>query len=224
MPPEVAAITVRGRWVKHTYPGSPPLPERDPPPDNRWQHGDVVDALYLADSEDTAWAERMRTHAKTPVPDARRPVNAFLANCDCCTTTPTSHRPSLSCVARRWRDHHILSSVMNITLNHRAQELGIDLRDPAAQKELFTAPETTDSPPAAKPSGSAAILRPLRPRPCRALSQCRLTRHPRRSAPGHLFYRRAKPSDTLLHSFESSSASVTGPRTSALKLYLHWSA
>lgn len=48
--------------------------------------------------------------------------------------------------SRGWRDHHILTSVMNITLNHRAQELGIDLRDPAAQKELFTTPETTDSP------------------------------------------------------------------------------
>jgi RES domain-containing protein len=56
----VAAIAVRGRWVKHTYPGSPPLPEREPPPDNRWQRGDIVDALYLADSEETAWAEWYR--------------------------------------------------------------------------------------------------------------------------------------------------------------------
>lgn len=34
-----------------------PLPEREPPPDNRWQRGGVVDALYLADDEDTVWAE-----------------------------------------------------------------------------------------------------------------------------------------------------------------------
>jgi hypothetical protein len=47
---------------------------------------------------------------------------------------------------RGWRDHHILSSVMNITLNQRARELGIDLRDPAAQKELLAVPETADSP------------------------------------------------------------------------------
>jgi hypothetical protein len=46
---------------------------------------------------------------------------------------------------RGWRDHHILSSVMNITFNHRAQELGIDLRDPVAGKELIAKPETTDS-------------------------------------------------------------------------------
>ncbi|HEY3946194.1 MAG TPA: RES family NAD+ phosphorylase [Solirubrobacteraceae bacterium] len=68
MPLEVAAIAVRGRWVKHTYPGSPPLPERDPPPDNRWQRGDVVDALYLADSEQTAWAEWYRHLAERAIP------------------------------------------------------------------------------------------------------------------------------------------------------------
>ncbi|MGH2832236.1 MAG: RES family NAD+ phosphorylase [Solirubrobacteraceae bacterium] len=65
---EVAAVTVRGRWAKHTYPGSPPLPERDPPPDNRWQRGDVVDALYLADSEETAWAEWYRHLAERAIP------------------------------------------------------------------------------------------------------------------------------------------------------------
>jgi RES domain-containing protein len=65
---DVAAVTVKGRWVKHTYPGSPPLPERDPPPDNRWQRGDVVDALYLADSEETAWAEWYRHLAERMIP------------------------------------------------------------------------------------------------------------------------------------------------------------
>jgi RES domain-containing protein len=65
---DVTAVAVRGRWVKHTYPGSPPLPERDPPPDNRWQRGDVVDALYLADSEETAWAEWYRHLAERAIP------------------------------------------------------------------------------------------------------------------------------------------------------------
>jgi RES domain-containing protein len=65
---DVAAVTIKGRWVKHTYPGSPPLPERDPPPDNRWQRGDVVDALYLADSEETAWAEWYRHLAERMIP------------------------------------------------------------------------------------------------------------------------------------------------------------
>ena len=65
---DVTAVAVRGRWVKHAYPGSSPLPERDPPPDNRWQRGDVVDALYLADSEETAWAEWYRHLAERAIP------------------------------------------------------------------------------------------------------------------------------------------------------------
>jgi RES domain-containing protein len=64
----VTAIAVRGRWIKHTYPGSPPLPEREPPPDNRWQRGDIVDALYLADTEETAWAEWYRHLAERMIP------------------------------------------------------------------------------------------------------------------------------------------------------------
>ncbi|MBS1882239.1 MAG: RES family NAD+ phosphorylase [Actinobacteria bacterium] len=64
----VAAIAVRGSWLKHTYPGSAPLPERDPPPDNRWQRGTVVDAVYLADDEDTVWAEWYRHLAERAIP------------------------------------------------------------------------------------------------------------------------------------------------------------
>ena len=64
----VAAVVVRGRWVKHTYPGSAPLPHREPPPDNRWQRGGVVDALYLADNDETAWAEWYRHLAERMIP------------------------------------------------------------------------------------------------------------------------------------------------------------
>jgi hypothetical protein len=64
---EVAAIAVRGRWLKHTYPGSHALPQRKPPPDNRWQRGDIVDALYLADAEDTVWAEWYRHLAERAI-------------------------------------------------------------------------------------------------------------------------------------------------------------
>ena len=65
---DVTAVAVHGRWIKHTYPGSAPLPEREPPPDNRWQRGDVVDALYLADTESTAWAEWYRHLAERMIP------------------------------------------------------------------------------------------------------------------------------------------------------------
>jgi hypothetical protein len=65
---DVAAVAVRGRWFKHTYPGSLPLPEREPPPDNRWQRGDIVDALYFGDSEDAVWAEWYRHLAERAIP------------------------------------------------------------------------------------------------------------------------------------------------------------
>jgi RES domain-containing protein len=64
----VAAVVISGRWVKYTYPGSLPLPEREPPPDNRWQRGEIVDALYLADSNETAWAEWYRHLAERMIP------------------------------------------------------------------------------------------------------------------------------------------------------------
>jgi RES domain-containing protein len=64
----VTAVVVRGRWFRHAYAGSSPLPEREPPPDNRWQRGDVVDALYLADSDATAWAEWYRHLAERMIP------------------------------------------------------------------------------------------------------------------------------------------------------------
>jgi RES domain-containing protein len=64
----VTAVAVRGHWIRHTYIGSPPLPEREPPPDNRWQRGDVVDALYLADNVETAWAEWYRHLAERMIP------------------------------------------------------------------------------------------------------------------------------------------------------------
>jgi RES domain-containing protein len=64
----VATVAARGTWLKHTHAGSPPLPEREPAPDNRWQRGIVVDALYLAEDEETVWAEWYRHLAERMVP------------------------------------------------------------------------------------------------------------------------------------------------------------
>jgi RES domain-containing protein len=44
------------------------VPDRDPPPDSRWQRGAAVDAVYLADEPDTAWAEWYRHLAEVGVP------------------------------------------------------------------------------------------------------------------------------------------------------------
>ena len=41
------------------------------PADNRWQRGSVVEALYFADSEETAWAEWYRGLAEAALPPRR---------------------------------------------------------------------------------------------------------------------------------------------------------
>lgn len=61
---------IRGTWFKHTRPGSGPLPYRNPAPDNRWQRGAFVDAVYLAESQATVWAEWYRHLAEAGLPPA----------------------------------------------------------------------------------------------------------------------------------------------------------
>ena len=62
---DVAAIAARGRWFKHTYPGSLSLPERDPPPDNRWQRS-ACSVTWMAFAGPSPWASlagsRSRPH------------------------------------------------------------------------------------------------------------------------------------------------------------------
>jgi hypothetical protein len=94
VPLDVERTAVIGRWVRHGPDGAPARPSaRVPPPDNRWQRGDVVAALYLADSEDTVWAEWYRHLAeKGLLPSEQMPrrlwqwdVNVRVAN----LSTPT---------------------------------------------------------------------------------------------------------------------------------------
>jgi RES domain-containing protein len=70
VPLDVDRTAVIGRWVRHgpddAGPAWPPI--RVPPPDGRWQRGDVLGALYLADSEETAWAEWYRHLAEKGIP------------------------------------------------------------------------------------------------------------------------------------------------------------
>jgi RES domain-containing protein len=72
--PDVEGRRVTGYWLRHQPAGGLPLARREPAPDNRWQRGDVVDALYLADSEPTVWAEWYRHLAERGLPpDAAMP-------------------------------------------------------------------------------------------------------------------------------------------------------
>lgn len=48
--------------------GSDPAQRPYPPGDNHWQHGAILDALYLADSEACAWAEWYRHLAEAAIP------------------------------------------------------------------------------------------------------------------------------------------------------------
>jgi len=70
-----------------------------------------------------------------------------------------------------WRDHHIVSSVINIALNHRAVELDIDLRDVQASQALMAAPETEDSPLVPAEEFSAEAMESARRRALPAVLQ-----------------------------------------------------
>jgi hypothetical protein len=68
---DVDAAAISGRWYKHARAGAPALERRDPVPDNRWQRGGVVDAIYLAGDEQTVWAEWYRYLAEAGIPPNR---------------------------------------------------------------------------------------------------------------------------------------------------------
>lgn len=68
MPLDVEACRVQGIWWRHVVAGGDIWYWPDPPPDGRWQRGEVVGAFYLADSEETAWAEWYRALSELGVP------------------------------------------------------------------------------------------------------------------------------------------------------------
>jgi len=65
---DVDPIPVRGRWWRHVRAGGDVYFRPEDPPDNRWQRGSIVDALYFADLESTAWAEWYRHLAEAGIP------------------------------------------------------------------------------------------------------------------------------------------------------------
>jgi hypothetical protein len=62
--PDVDATSISGTWFRHIPAGADIFYEPPDPPDNRWQRGSVVEAVYFADSEETAWAEWYRSSPK----------------------------------------------------------------------------------------------------------------------------------------------------------------
>lgn len=68
---DVDAVPVSGTWWRHVPPGADVLYQPPDPADNRWQRGLAIDALYFADSPETAWAEWYRSLAEAGLPPQR---------------------------------------------------------------------------------------------------------------------------------------------------------
>lgn len=67
---DIAAVAIAGVWWRQLAHGRAPLARPDPRRDARWQRGEVADALYLAESPQTAWAEWYRWLAEYGLPPA----------------------------------------------------------------------------------------------------------------------------------------------------------
>lgn len=65
---DVDSIALAGNWFRQIPARGDPLYQPVDPADSRWQRGTAVDALYLADSEATAWAEWYRALAEAALP------------------------------------------------------------------------------------------------------------------------------------------------------------
>jgi RES domain-containing protein len=65
---DVETTSISGIWWRHIPGGGDVHYQPDPPADSRWQRGEVVDALYFAEEEETAWAEWYRALAETGLP------------------------------------------------------------------------------------------------------------------------------------------------------------
>lgn len=72
MPLDVDPAPVRGVWFRHVPARGAPLYRPERSADGRWQRGEVVEGFYLADSEDTAWAEWYRALAEAALPPLRQ--------------------------------------------------------------------------------------------------------------------------------------------------------
>jgi hypothetical protein len=70
---DVDTVAVTGEWIRHAPHGAPLLGRSAEPTDGRWQRGELVRGLYLADQPGTAIAEWYRWLAERGLPPARDP-------------------------------------------------------------------------------------------------------------------------------------------------------
>jgi hypothetical protein len=72
VPLDVDPAPVRGVWFRHVPARGEPLHRPERPGSARWQRGEVVEGFYLADSEETVWAEWYRSLAELALPPMRQ--------------------------------------------------------------------------------------------------------------------------------------------------------
>lgn len=65
---DVDPASVEGQWWRHIPAGEDVRYRPPDPSDNRWQRGAAVEALYFAESPETAWAEFLRYLAEAGLP------------------------------------------------------------------------------------------------------------------------------------------------------------
>lgn len=99
-PLAVDAAALTGQiWWRHARVGLRFAAVPAPPPDGRWQRGSVVAALYLADSEATAWAEHYRALAERGLPPAEGfPRNLWRCDVTIARVADLSSRERLAAV------------------------------------------------------------------------------------------------------------------------------
>jgi len=72
VPLDIDPTPVRGVWFRHVPAHAEPLNRPERPSSARWQRGEVVEGFYLADSEETTWAEWYRWLAEFAIPPTRQ--------------------------------------------------------------------------------------------------------------------------------------------------------
>ena len=137
MPLDVDPAPVRGVWFRHVPAGGAPLFRPACPADGRWQRGDVVEGFYLADSEQTAWAEWYRVLAELAIPPMRQLPRAL------------------------WRFELDLDRVADLSSPERLARVSLD--NPTPDRRRWPAFQRVGE--ALSAEGSAGILYPAAARP-----------------------------------------------------------
>jgi hypothetical protein len=98
---DVDPIAISGEWIRHAPHHSDLLGHSAEPTDGRWQRGDVVRGLYLADEPDTAVAEWYRYLAERGLPpSAAIPHDHHVWRVDLTVADPAQPSDSLLPAAR----------------------------------------------------------------------------------------------------------------------------